>query len=443
MPGMKVALIFFFTAFLVRAPLLGAAPVPGAREFSYPGTPPGVVACVSYGDDEEDFRNLYRRYAAARDAEPTSWTSTASSTSVTTSSTVPSSTSVTTSWSATTTSRSKTASTTNTPVTLTPTLNPSNTILRADCTYLPVPFIVPDASKTANDVFNIELVTCSANKTFDSYFVAAAQKWMSIITSDVYNYPLYKSDCVRFGTGAGDAVMSCQFVDDIIIGIMIEAIDGPSHTVGNAGPVYMRGGDPAHGYFLPLTGSMRFDSADMDDLMARNILEDIIVHEMGHILGFGSLWIYSVLLSPSNCVALVAAGNTVSGARFLGAQANSTLPAVDPNNYLGLTYVPVEDGGGNGTSCTHWKESVFKKELMTGWLPNGGGTPLSLTTVMSLADLGYGVNTASPYISLTFDLGDPTMTPDHRRRAVMEEGGVWLTGCTDVFGPPVVVPMPE
>jgi hypothetical protein len=51
----------------------------------------------------------------------------------------------------------------------------------------------------------------------------------------------------------------------------------------------------------------------------------------------------------------------------------------------------VEAGGGAGTALSHWRESVFKNELMTGWI-SGTTQPLSATTIGSLADLGYSVS---------------------------------------------------
>ena len=64
----------------------------------------------------------------------------------------------------------------------------------------------------------------------------------------------------------------------------------------------------------------------------------------------------------------------------------------------GATYtgekVPVEDTGGQGTADSHWRESVFGSEIMTGFI-GAGSNPLSAVTVRSLEDQGYGVNPAA------------------------------------------------
>ena len=53
--------------------------------------------------------------------------------------------------------------------------------------------------------------------------------------------------------------------------------------------------------------------------------------------------------------------------------------------------VPVEGTGGPGTRDSHWRESVFTNELMTGFL-NAGVNPLSAITIASLRDQGYVVD---------------------------------------------------
>jgi hypothetical protein len=63
--------------------------------------------------------------------------------------------------------------------------------------------------------------------------------------------------------------------------------------------------------------------------------------------------------------------------------------------------VPVEAGGGAGTTLSHWRESVMMNELMTGFL-NSGPNPLSAITIESMADLGYAVDTS---------VADPWPTP--------------------------------
>jgi hypothetical protein len=58
----------------------------------------------------------------------------------------------------------------------------------------------------------------------------------------------------------------------------------------------------------------------------------------------------------------------------------------------------VENTGGPGTKNSHWRDTVFSNELMTGFVSNPPN-PLSRLTVASLKDLGYVVDLtkAEPY----------------------------------------------
>ena len=85
----------------------------------------------------------------------------------------------------------------------------------------------------------------------------------------------------------------------------------------------------------------------------------------------------------------------------------------------GPTPVPVENTGGEGTADGHWRESVFKNELMSGFIA-ASGNPLSRLTAASLQDLGYKVNlsAAEPYslpnLQLLAESGLLMAAPKHR-----------------------------
>jgi len=106
---------------------------------------------------------------------------------------------------------------------------------------------------------------------------------------------------------------------------------------------------------------------------------------MGHVLGIGTIWTNKGLLTG-------ASGNNP---RFTGANAKKeygTLKGTGP------AAVPVENTGGPGTANSHWRETVFRNELMTGFVA-GPPNPMSRLTVASLKDLGYVVDLtkAEPY----------------------------------------------
>jgi hypothetical protein len=154
-------------------------------------------------------------------------------------------------------------------------------------------------------------------------------------------------------------------VDDLVIQAELPAIDGAGGVLGESGPVLIR----ADG-LLPATASMRFDVADAVALQADGSWGDVVLHEMLHAMGFGTLWAMKGLAAPTG-----AGGNTGAAGMAEYAATGGSGP------------VPVETGGGPGTAGEHWSEAVFGDELMTGWI--GGQTHLSLLTIASLADLGY------------------------------------------------------
>ncbi len=255
------------------------------------------------------------------------------------------------------------------------------------------------ATGKATGGFRIDLRFMTAiDPSQRTVFEDAAARWQEIIVGDIPDFT---------GTlplGGCQPVTEAGGIDDVKIYVTVDSIDGSGAVLGRAGPCYYR----TAGGIFPLTGIMHLDEADLGDLQASGLLEDVIVHEMGHVLGFGTLWNASINNFLSN-------GGTADP-YFNGAAARAAFdaagggPRTDPK-------VPVENTGGAGTRDGHWRESVFNSELMTGWIEGGGvENPLSAVTVASLADQGYTVNmgAADPYI-LFNPLGAPPQgTPPYR-----------------------------
>jgi len=163
-------------------------------------------------------------------------------------------------------------------------------------------------------------------------------------------------------------------------------IDGPGKILGQAGPTNLRPSNAGAAAFLPVTGKMMFDTADLADMETRGTLKDVITHEMGHVLGIGTVWPMKKLLK----------GASSNNPTFTGHGAMIEFGKLKGTNVA--TLVPVENTGGQGTRNSHWRESLFRNELMTGFVSTPGN-PLSAMTIASLADLGYVVNAmvAEPY----------------------------------------------
>ncbi|MGD1942506.1 MAG: proprotein convertase P-domain-containing protein [Leptolyngbyaceae cyanobacterium] len=209
-------------------------------------------------------------------------------------------------------------------------------------------------------------------------FAAAAARWSEIIVGDL-----------------PEVVVEGTVVDDVLIEARGVAIDGASGILGQAGPTLLREDSQ-----LPALGIMEFDIGDLAQLEASGGLLNVIVHEMGHVLGIGTLWQVKNLL--------VGAGSP--NPTFIGMNAMREFATL--TGAAAPTPVPVANTGGQGTRDGHWREDVFGSELMTGFL-NPAVNPLSRLTIASLEDLGYVVN---------YDAADPYGLPTALELAVMGIG---------------------
>lgn len=249
--------------------------------------------------------------------------------------------------------------------------------------------ILTDADGTANNLDAINLasavgdgngeytitLTFTGGMTDDqkNLFYAAANRWQSIITEDVLD-------------SAG--------VDDLSITVNATAIDGVGGTLGSGGPDTVRGSSPE----VTITGTMNFDTADISTLEGDGRLYGVILHEMGHVLGIGTLWGAQSLVTT-----------TADGPQYTGANAVAQYNEIFGTNFSSL---PAEDSGGGGTALAHPEEGDnprtnggipapgLDNELMTGFAePAGVPTPLSTISIGFLDDLGYTVDysEADPY----------------------------------------------
>ncbi|GEM47518.1 hypothetical protein DC3_31530 [Deinococcus cellulosilyticus NBRC 106333 = KACC 11606] len=227
-------------------------------------------------------------------------------------------------------------------------------------------------SKASSDPFNITIVFPANTLLTPSQkqaFTEAASRWSQVIAQGLPDFN---------GTANGKPLS----VDDVQINADAVAIDGVGNILGMAGPEFVRNENS-----LPITGIMKFDSADVANMEARGTLKSVILHEMGHVLGIGTLW-DSFITHNGNVDC-----QNASIIEFTGAKA-----LLQFHNLGKAGNIPVETTGGKGTKCGHWSESHFDSELMTGF-SESGPMPLSRMTVGALEDLGYQVNynAADPY----------------------------------------------
>ena len=160
-----------------------------------------------------------------------------------------------------------------------------------------------------------------------------------------------------------------------------------------------------------------------------NVIDELVAHEIGHLLGIGSLWDDNQLYI----------NNT---GRYTGAFG---LAAYQAEFDSSATFIPVELAGGSGTRNSHWDQLMRSSsqegnpadpfslspltgitdaqgrdlgmELMTGAIDPDFGEPfLSNTTVQSLRDLGYVVVPEPSSAAVVIAVG-VLATTRRRRRA--------------------------
>lgn len=239
-------------------------------------------------------------------------------------------------------------------------------------------------------------------------FDTALAVWERMITGGlpiVSNFSDNANDC-----GAGFPAVSNQTITDVLIQIRVDSIDGPGKILGRSGPCFLRN-SPDNRTVL---GTMTLDSADLNHLDSLGRLADVITHEMGHVFGFGTLWgpKYFSCLNDSALVGTTPEPDTYYGC----ARARAVFDSIGGTTYTGGNKVPVENcngisGCGAGTWNSHWRESVFFNELMTGYLQGGTANPLSVLTLAAMQDMGYTVDfsAAQPYVRV-FTSTRPALT---------------------------------
>lgn len=209
-------------------------------------------------------------------------------------------------------------------------------------------------------------------------FTNAAARLVQIVKGDLVaaarpSQPVNLNDCPN----VTEDILIQEQIDDVIIYASIRAIDGAGQVLASAGPCFTR---PTSAGAMTAIGVMSFDSADLNTLSQGGNLQDVITHEMLHVLGVGTLWANHNLIADTG----------TSTPRYLGAQAKAGCIAVG-GTVACANHVPVEGTPAPvGTRDAHWRENTFNQEMMTGFLDPS--TPISAVTVGALKDLGFTVD---------------------------------------------------
>ena len=257
------------------------------------------------------------------------------------------------------------------------------------------PWISDDVADSSFDI-ELHYVGYEPTPAQRDVFRQAAEVWERVITRGLSDRFIDSSETT---CEDGDASLFGAHIDDLLVYVRLEGIDGPGGALAEAGPCWTR--LPSH---LPFIGTVTIDTADLPVMELNGVLGKVVTHEIGHALGFGIIWDQlppegpPFLQQPS----YVPGRGKVDDqdTHFSGPAAVDAFDAVGGDTYAGGAKVPVENDTGSygiGALDGHWRESVFGHELMTSSLSIEPGVhePLSIVTIAALKDLGYSVDAAA------------------------------------------------
>ncbi len=192
-----------------------------------------------------------------------------------------------------------------------------------------------------------------------------AARWRSVIRSAP------GGEFVRLGVGdCRNAVPVAQFITGVRVLIKLDTL--PARIAGLGGPCVVRSTG------LPLLGTVSLNILLYNNLSDRK-LDDLIQHEVGHVLGLGTIW------GRGTFAPLVDGDSSATDPIFVGVHALAAFPKLGRSRRFGGRTVPLQLNVRG-----HWRGDAFLGELMAPALTTGA-QPTSAVTVAALRDLGWNV----------------------------------------------------
>jgi hypothetical protein len=265
-------------------------------------------------------------------------------------------------------------------------------------------------STKAAGAFNMAIMNVAGNTIPSAAVIAgltaALARWESVIVGDLAPDVTYGTTAPPFQPGAcgGDGPKLNGFtVHDIVVMVNLANIDGSGGILASAGPCDARIYTPPGAVnFATSVGRLTLDASDLAGLDAHQ-MASVIFHEIGHIIGIGTLWDFFSLVGPfvnrPDAMDLIsdAIGDGGTAPKYEGVNGNAVYTGPLAGGSSGMaTKIPIEDEGGSGTQDSHWEEAEFGPEVMTGWTEASGVMmPVSEMTIAAVADFFYTVDTGA------------------------------------------------
>lgn len=226
------------------------------------------------------------------------------------------------------------------------------------------------------------------------------------ITIDITGGSSEDADILRMATERWEQIITTKTStseSDLHIQITFDS-NLPSNILGQAGVTNYK---YHNGHYVPYRGIMILSTKNWESQKMGKKTNGLtnayytVLHEIGHILGIGTMWSQNGLLDSSG--------------QYVGAKALNEYRKLIKNP--DVPCVPIEDDGGGGTAGYHVEEgeepNVSKndrhayrdgarhalpgldRELMTGWAEvDAEPEPLSVLSIAMLEDMGYEVDYA-------------------------------------------------
>ena len=263
--------------------------------------------------------------------------------------------------------------------------------------------------------FDIDLILSGTLSEYqEEAFRRAAEYWMRILR-DWDNPDIELGMDFELGCGNVTAHQRIGTLDDLVIVANVHTTE--EDFLAQAGICGIHDG-------IPFMGAIEVNAERMEWMEHNGHLEEMMLHEIGHVLGIGTLWRQSGLLrNPSQ------ATDSLVDTHFAGPLAIAAFDDAGGTDYDGAK-VPVQRRRLGTAGDSHWRESVLGHELLTPILYPNTVNPLSAITIQSLADLGYTVDAT---LAQHYQLPEASETQADRDVARMADLS------DDVFVSPVMV----
>ena len=247
---------------------------------------------------------------------------------------------------------------------------------------------IPDLPISANgSTYSMDYTITGGNEQDQFIAKYCLYMWNSVITTKLLDSQYYDMEI------------------DITFEVMSPGI------LGSAGPTYIT---TINNKVIPVAGEVTLNTTYWNNEKqqikydTRSSAFYTLLHEMGHVLGIGTLWVQNNLINNGEWYTRNDYWNAnYTPAYYIGNNALREYKNYLPNS-SSLTGIPIENNGGSGTAGGHHEEGDsdhpdryndgiihpgLDHELMTGWSENSTiPEPMSKITIGYLDDIGFTVD---------------------------------------------------